>query len=105
MTAFSAPSPPWRSPWSRAYVVVLWVVTWTAGLTTRSAFANAGAERREPSRPRGHTRQCRSRLPHPRERVALGPAAQRAQLLIVDPDVRDHEGEARLSLPGQRDQA
>ena len=32
MTAYVAPSPPWRSPWSRAYVVFLWVVTWTSVL-------------------------------------------------------------------------
>src|SRR5678815_4053863 len=103
MTAFSAPSPPWRSPWSRAYVVFLWVVTWTAGLATRSAFATAGAERREPSRPRGNTRQRRTRLPRERGQVVSDSVAQRAQLPIVDPNVGDHEVEARLNWPGQRD--
>jgi hypothetical protein len=31
--------------------------------------------------------------------------AQRAQLLIVDPDVGDHEGEARLKAPDQTGRA
>jgi len=103
MTAFSAPSPPWRSPWSRAYVVFLWVVTWTAGLATRSAFETSGAERREPTCARTYTRRTRNRLSHTRKRVVSGSVAQRAQLLIVDPDVGDHEVEARLPPPDQRD--
>src|SRR6188472_3818776 len=70
MTAFSAPSPPWRSPCARAY-----------------------------------TRPNPSRLSHARKRVVSGSIAQRAQLLIVDPDVGDHEVEARLPPPDQRDRA
>src|SRR5689334_11233856 len=42
MTAYVAPSPPWRSPWSRAYVVFLWVVTWTSGRASRSANTHCG---------------------------------------------------------------
>ncbi len=105
MTAFSAPSPPWRSPWSRAYVVVLWVVTWTAGLATRSAVGLTGAERREPCRPRGTTRRPRGRRPPTRERTARDTIAQRAQLLIVDPGVGDHQIEARLYRPDRADRA
>src|SRR6476661_10301858 len=100
MTAYVAPSPPWRSPWSRAYVVFLWVVTWTSGRASRSA--NTCGELNVASR---HglaallRRERRFTRPDRRAPVGTSPVHahihQGAQLPVAVPPEHDHEIEAR----------
>jgi hypothetical protein len=94
MNACVAPSPPWRSPWSRAYVVVLWVVTWTSG---RASLPRAD----RPRIPVRHVDPARSRSPA-RHSEAEPPGTPSHRHSILHPATTLTRGPRRDPAPNVR---